>query len=104
MRLFVTFDLPVQTNEERKVATKFRKFLIDEGFLMLQFSVYARFCRNDTEYVKYLRRIKKNSPDTTGSIRVFKVTERQFQDMYIISLNKRHTNEEIGVSPLVSFD
>ncbi len=104
MRLFVTFDLPVQTKEERKVATSFRKFLIDEGFLMIQFSVYARYCRNDSEYAKYLRKIKKESPNTTGSIRIFKVTEKQFQEMYIISLNRRSTNEEIGISPLVSFD
>lgn len=104
MRLFVTFDLPVGSKSERKEATSFRKFLLDEGFLMIQFSVYARYCRNDTEKLKYIRRVKKYCPNTTGSIRIFTVTEKQFQSMQIISINKRHSNEEIGISPLVSFE
>jgi CRISPR-associated protein Cas2 len=40
MRVMVFFDLPVVTSAERKEYTKFRKFLIHEGFIMMQFSVY----------------------------------------------------------------
>ena len=42
--LMVAFDLPVKTKEERKRATDFRNFLLDDGFQMIQFSVYARPC------------------------------------------------------------
>ena len=43
--LFVFFDLPVGTKPDRRWATRFRKFLKDDGFIMLQLSVYARVCR-----------------------------------------------------------
>lgn len=42
MRILVFFDLPVTTGEERRAYTKFRKFLIKDGFLMLQESVYCK--------------------------------------------------------------
>ena len=44
MWMIVMFDLPVGTDKERKRATKFRNFLLDEGFSMSQFSVYLKFC------------------------------------------------------------
>lgn len=44
MWVMVIFDLPVQTKAQRRAATKFRNFLLDEGFSMSQFSVYMRFC------------------------------------------------------------
>ena len=45
--MFVFFDLPVGTKTDRRWATKFRNFLKDDGFLMLQLSVYARVCRGE---------------------------------------------------------
>ena len=60
MRVMVIFDLPVVTKMERKLATSFRKFLLDDGFEMLQYSVYTRLC-----------------PDRM-------LTEHQFADMYIV--------------------
>ena len=47
MWVFVFFDLPVGTKTERRLATRFRKFLKDDGYMMLQFSVYARVCRGE---------------------------------------------------------
>jgi CRISPR-associated protein Cas2 len=40
--LIVLFDLPTDTKEERYQATRFRNRLLDLGYLMLQYSVYAR--------------------------------------------------------------
>ncbi len=45
--LFVFFDLPVGTKAERNTATRFRNFLKDDGYMMLQFSVYARVARGE---------------------------------------------------------
>ena len=39
MRMIVFFDLPVGTARERKAATKFRNFLIKDGYHMVQYSV-----------------------------------------------------------------
>ena len=44
MWMMVLFDLPVLTKRERKDASDFRKFLLDQGFEMCQLSVYMRFC------------------------------------------------------------
>lgn len=57
MRLIVLFDLPVGTKAERRKAQKFRDLLLKEGFIMMQFSCYSKFCRNDSEVSKYIRRI-----------------------------------------------
>ena len=35
MRLFVFFDLPVTRKKQRRIATRFRKELLNEGFVML---------------------------------------------------------------------
>jgi len=48
MRILVFFDLPVTTAENRRDYTRFRKFLIKNGFIMLQESVYARMALNQT--------------------------------------------------------
>ena len=45
--LFVFFDLPVGTKPDRRWATRFRRFLKDDGFMMFQLSVYARVCRGE---------------------------------------------------------
>ena len=42
MRVLVMFDLPTETAENRRNYTKFRKYLIKSGFMMMQQSVYVR--------------------------------------------------------------
>ena len=46
MRVILFFDLPVTTPEGRQNYNKFRKFLIRNGFLMLQESVYSKLALN----------------------------------------------------------
>ena len=66
--LFVFFDLPVGTKPDRRWATRFRKFLKDDGFIMLQLSVYAR--------------AKNLLPK--GSVRSLQVTDRQYARMKLL--------------------
>ena len=47
MRLIVFFDLPVKTAKQRKDYRQFRKFLLKDGYLQLQESVYAKLVVND---------------------------------------------------------
>ncbi|WP_374493370.1 CRISPR-associated endonuclease Cas2 [Brachymonas sp.] len=42
MRILVFFDLPVVTKAERRAYSVFRRFLLNDGYDMIQFSVYGR--------------------------------------------------------------
>ena len=70
MWLMVIFDLPVGTKVERRAATRFRNFLLDQGFAMSQFSVYMRFCGGKDQAEAYTRRIERALPKT-GLIQIF---------------------------------
>lgn len=80
MWLFVMFDLPTNTAEERKVATRFRKDLIKDGFDMLQFSVYIRHCASGESALVHIDRVRKMVPDE-GLVSVVKITDKQFGDI-----------------------
>ena len=81
--LIVAFDLPVGTRQQRKKATDFRNYLIDDGFQMLQFSVYARACVTFARQETHIDRLKKNLPPE-GSVRAIFVTRAQGEHSYVI--------------------
>ena len=83
MRIIVFFDLPVKSKLERKEAAKFRKFLLDDGYHMVQYSVYSRICNGMDSVNKHASRLNLNIPDK-GSIRMMEVTEKQYEDIKII--------------------
>ncbi len=83
MRLMVLFDLPVKTATERKAATKFRNFLLNDGYYMLQFSVYVRVCSGVDSVETHTRRLRLNIPHN-GMVTKFIVTERQYQQSEIL--------------------
>lgn len=83
MRVMVFFDLPVTTKAARKEYGDFRKFLVKDGFVMLQFSVYSRTVGNHDDAEKHIDRIKRNLP-SHGSIRVLSITERQYASMQLL--------------------
>ncbi|QNT78610.1 CRISPR-associated endonuclease Cas2 [Entomobacter blattae] len=83
MWLFCFFDLPVKTKLQRKMATSFRNHLINDGFIMIQFSVYARVCKGEDGNQKHVDRIRKFLP-SEGSIRCLSITDRQYGRMKIL--------------------
>ncbi|HOX22523.1 MAG TPA: CRISPR-associated endonuclease Cas2, partial [Elusimicrobiales bacterium] len=83
MRLLVFFDLPVQTKEERRHATQFRKFLLNDGYFMLQWSVYCRICRGEDNAQTHLNRLKGAVP-AKGSIRSLQITDQQYGRMQLL--------------------
>ena len=87
MRLLVFFDLPVETAKQRKEYRLFRKYLIREGFLMLQESVYAKLVTNEASAGSAIARMRKHRP-TNGLVQVLKVTERQYETMVYITGNQ----------------
>lgn len=74
------FDLPVTTPKARKRYAEFRKLLIEQGFSMLQYSVYARYCADEEMAVAYRARIRAELPPE-GYVRLLAVTDRQFGKM-----------------------
>jgi CRISPR-associated protein Cas2 len=97
--LFVLFDLPVGTKGQRRDATKFRNFLKDDGYFMLQYSVYARICKGEDGATKHVARVARNLP-STGSVRALQVTDRQYGRMRLL-LGEARPSEKIGSSQLV---
>jgi len=76
----VFFDLPTDTAEDKRNYARFRKFLIKDGFMMLQFSVYTKLAINKTVASQVRKRIEKNKPPK-GNIAVMEITEKQFADI-----------------------
>lgn len=74
------FDLPVDTSMNRRHYRWFRKFLIDEGFIMMQESIYTKICPNMHAVNKVEANVRKNCPPR-GIVQVMTVTERQFAGM-----------------------
>ena len=84
MRMLLMFDMPTETVDERKVYRKFRKFLINEGFIMHQFSVYSKLLLNNSASNAMLDRLKANNPKK-GNITLLTVTEKQFARMIYLN-------------------
>ena len=81
--LYAMFDLPVDSKESRRRYAQFRNELLNEGFTMLQFSVYARYFGSEESAGPYKQRIRAMLPPD-GQVRLLTVTERQFgkQEVY----------------------
>ncbi|HFI0328221.1 CRISPR-associated endonuclease Cas2 [Streptococcus parasuis] len=84
MRMLLMFDMPTETVDERKAYRKFRKFLINEGFIMHQFSVYSKLLLNNSASNAMLDRLKANNPKK-GNITLLTVTEKQFARMIYLN-------------------
>ncbi|MBR3824304.1 MAG: CRISPR-associated endonuclease Cas2 [Lachnospiraceae bacterium] len=87
MRVLVIFDLPVVSAHDRKEYTKFRKYLLKSGFLMLQESVYCKLVMNSTMADSLVDNLRKNKPEK-GVVQAIKITEKQYEKMeYIVGVN-----------------
>ncbi len=101
MWLWVFFDLPVTKKEEQRSATRFRQFLLKDGYMMVQYSVYARVCNGQDRVEKHMQRLTKNLP-SKGSIRALQITDKQYGRMKIL-LGKERKNEKQKANQLLLF-
>lgn len=84
MRTIVFFDLPTIYLRDKKNYLKFRKYLLNEGFIMMQESVYSKLVLNSQQSSLLVDRIRKNAPGK-GLIQVMTITENQYSKIeYII--------------------
>lgn len=83
MRVIVMFDLPTDTSMDRRHYRQFRKYLIQDGFVMMQESIYIKICLNMHAVEQVEKNIKKHRPPS-GLVQIMSVTERQFTSMKLI--------------------
>jgi len=93
MWLLAMFDLPVLSPEDRRNYSRFRNALLNDGFMMLQFSVYARFLPSEEATEIHRRRIRKALPPE-GQVRLLAVTDHQFGKMEVYYGKKKSKPEE----------
>lgn len=94
--VLVFFDLPVGTAEERKAAAGFRKNLLREGYMMVQFSVYARPCASADRVETQVRRLTPMLP-ANGEVRGLIVSDAQWGRMIIMRSKKPQEPEKLPV-------
>ena len=82
MWVLVMFDLPTETKEDRKRASKFRKDMLDDGFQMFQFSMYLRHCPSRENADVHVKRTKAHLPPK-GHVGILVITDKQFGMMEI---------------------
>ncbi len=80
MWTLVMYDLPTETKKERKVAARFRKELLIDGFSMFQFSMYVRHSSSSENANVHSKRVKNNLPEY-GKIGILQITDKQFGAM-----------------------
>lgn len=95
MRLILFFDLPMVTKFEVRIYNQFRKYLIKNGYIMMQFSVYCKIFPNRDAAVKHVQILRKNIPNQ-GHIRIMVVTEKQFSRIEIIVGGKSNQEDIVN--------
>ena len=79
------------------------RIFLDDGYLMIQFSVYARPCNGHDGVDKHSSRLLANLP-TEGSVRCLPVTETQYARMGIHVGKKTVRERKSGPQPITFFD
>lgn len=100
MRILCMFDLPTETKKEQRAYRMFRKELLANGFVMLQYSIYYRIVPNRSAGKKYETILKRMIP-RVGEVRLLYVSEKQFEEMQLLVGTKGHQETLIGNQKLV---
>lgn len=93
MWIMVLFDLPTTTKEERRAYTQFRAFLLDQSFVMSQFSVYMRHMTSRAHITPLLKRIEAAVPPE-GKVDILNFTDRQYSDIVSLRGRRRRDSRE----------
>ena len=84
VRTIVFFDLPNIYAKDKRNYLKFRKYLLSEGFIMMQESVYSKLALNNSVVNSIKEKINKNKPPK-GIVQLLIITEKQFSEIeYIV--------------------
>lgn len=98
--MLVLFDLPVHEAKERKEATKFRNFLLDSGFQMVQFSVYTRLLSGKDAAQKHAKQIENNLPEN-GKVEILCITDKQYENIISYDSCNKTKKKSLAEQPLL---
>lgn len=84
MRIILFFDLPTTNTHDRKIYANFRKKIVKDGFVMMQFSVYSKLVLNGNAADAARSRLLRYKPDN-GIVQLLIITERQFAKIECIT-------------------
>ncbi len=101
MWVLVMFDLPTETKQDRKNASKFRTDMLKDGFTMFQFSMYLRHCPSRENADVHVKRVKKRLPPK-GHVGILVITDKQFGMMEIFR-GKEADKPPVGAQQLELF-
>lgn len=87
------FDLPVVEKSDRKAATDFRNFLLDQGFSMAQFSVYYRMVSGKDRGRALEQKIQNNLPEY-GRVQILSITDKQYENIKSFEGKSRKNREK----------
>lgn len=93
MWVVTMFDLPVDTRKARREYAQFRKFLLQDGFTRMQFSVYSRHCPSEENAHVHIGRVSRRVPPD-GEVRIITITDKQFERMRIFWGKMRKSPEK----------
>ncbi len=88
MWVIAMFDLPVDTTVARRAYARFRKELLQDGFTMMQFSVYIRHCASIDNAELHVSRMGARVP-AKGEVRFIVITDNQFARIRVYFGKKR---------------
>jgi CRISPR-associated protein Cas2 len=86
------FDLPSKTKKERRIYRRFRKVLLELGFIKMQFSVYIKYTDSNSQVNTLKSCIKKVLP-RKGNIRIIILTDKQYETMDTFENHQQLANE-----------
>lgn len=88
--MIIFFDLPMLTDKNRSEYNRFRKFLIKNGFIMMQKSVYSKLIVNNVASATIRNVIASNLP-SEGIIELLEITENQFSRIEYLLGDRKST-------------
>ena len=81
-------NTPTDTQNARRAYARFRKDLLEDGFTMMQFSIYIRHCASLDNAALHVRRMGGKVP-SAGEVRFLTITDRQFSRIEVFVGKKR---------------
>ena len=102
MRLMVFFDLPTLTKADKKAYVQFRRFLIQDGYDMIQWSVYGRVTNGFDDMETHIKRLSRNLP-ADGSVRCLVISEKQFSQMKLLVGLPKFQEKKLNAQQMLLF-
>ncbi|MCR5187538.1 MAG: CRISPR-associated endonuclease Cas2 [Treponema sp.] len=100
MRILVLLN-PTNKRGTKASYTELRKFLVKDGYILLQSEVFMRITNNRKGAEKHLNRIKNYIPDS-GTVRILRLTEKQLYNMGLYQFEPDPQEEIVGINDFIA--